>query len=494
VVGLFVLYLRQAQTWHPDSDAAATALQAWDMLHGNMLLHGWWLSDVTFYTTELPEYMLVEAVRGLHTDVVAVCAAVTYTLLVLLAVLLAKGRARGREGVVRALLAVGIMLSPGVFRGTNVLLGTPDHTGTGVPVLLILLLMDRAEEWKRRWPVPVVVCLMLTWVQIADQLATYAAAVPLALVGAVRATAAITWRHGRLQDSRYDLALTAAAAGSVPLAHASLAAIRSHGGFFVHPVHGPLLGSLAAIPTHALTVGESVLVLFGADFFGQPTRIGTALALLHLAAVATAALALLVGLRGFFSRLDRVGQVLVAGTIIVLAAGVFGTHVPNLTFAHEIAIVLPFCAVLAGRLLAAPLIQARLEPVLAVGIAAYLAALCYAATGAPGPGQNQATADWLAAHDLTYGLAGYWQADSITFDTGGQVTVAPLAIWTTTARHWNSDAAWYDARSHYANFVITVVPDSAWLRRFGPPARTYHYKQYIIMVWPRNLLTLVSGR
>ena len=143
--GLFVLYLRQSQTWRADSDAAAIALQAGDMLHGNVLLHGWWLADVSFYTTELPEYMLVESVRGLHPDVVHICAALTYTLLVLLAALLAKGRARGREGVVRALLAAGTMLSPGIFRGTNALLGGPDHTGTAVPVLLILLLLDRAE-------------------------------------------------------------------------------------------------------------------------------------------------------------------------------------------------------------------------------------------------------------------------------------------------------------------------------------------------------------
>jgi hypothetical protein len=95
--GLFVLYLRQAQTWPPDSDAAAIGLQAWDMLHGNLLLHGWWLADLSFYTTELPEYMLVESVRGLNPEVVHVCAALTYVLLVVLAALLARGRTRGRR-------------------------------------------------------------------------------------------------------------------------------------------------------------------------------------------------------------------------------------------------------------------------------------------------------------------------------------------------------------------------------------------------------------
>ena len=70
------------------SAGAANALQAWDMLHGNLLLRGWTVSDVSFYTTELPEYMGVELIRGLGSDVVHV-AALTYTLLVLLAGLLA---------------------------------------------------------------------------------------------------------------------------------------------------------------------------------------------------------------------------------------------------------------------------------------------------------------------------------------------------------------------------------------------------------------------
>jgi len=48
-----------------NSDGASNALQAWAMLHGNPLLRGWQLSDVSFYTTELPQYAALEAIRGL---------------------------------------------------------------------------------------------------------------------------------------------------------------------------------------------------------------------------------------------------------------------------------------------------------------------------------------------------------------------------------------------------------------------------------------------
>ena len=110
-------------------------LQAQSMLHGNLLLSGWRTSDVSFYTTELPEYMLVVAFRGLRPDVVHICGALTYTLTVLLAAFLARGRATGRAGVVRALLAAAIMLAPSIAGGTEVFLENPDHAGTAVPIL-----------------------------------------------------------------------------------------------------------------------------------------------------------------------------------------------------------------------------------------------------------------------------------------------------------------------------------------------------------------------
>ena len=139
---LFFCYWRQSQAVPLPSDGSGNVLQAWDMLHGNLLLHHWWVSDVSFYTTELPQYMLIEALTGLGPWVVHVAAAMTYTLLVLLAALLAKGNARGGKGRARALLAAGLMLAP-QLSATSILLLSPDHIGTAVPLLVIWLLIDR---------------------------------------------------------------------------------------------------------------------------------------------------------------------------------------------------------------------------------------------------------------------------------------------------------------------------------------------------------------
>ena len=165
-----------------------------------MLLHGWTIGDVTYYTTEVPEYALVEVFRGLRADVVHIAGAATYTLLVLAAGLLARGRATGREGLVRLLVGAGIMLAPQFGNATHLLLSQPDHLGTQLPLLLVFLMLDRAP---RRWYVPVAAGVVLTWVVIADRVALLTAAVPLALVCGARVLLAVLPRPPAPAASRW---------------------------------------------------------------------------------------------------------------------------------------------------------------------------------------------------------------------------------------------------------------------------------------------------
>ena len=57
VVALWFCYLRVSRTQRVESDGASIALQGWDVLHGNLLLHGWTVPEqVPFYTVETPEF------------------------------------------------------------------------------------------------------------------------------------------------------------------------------------------------------------------------------------------------------------------------------------------------------------------------------------------------------------------------------------------------------------------------------------------------------
>jgi hypothetical protein len=502
--GLFILYFRQSRVASFNSDGASQVLQAQDMLHGNLLLRGWWTGDVSFYTTELPEYMLVDLVRGLRPDVVHICGALTYTLTVLLAALLARGRATGLAGAVRALLAVGIMLAPSIASGTPVLLENPDHFGTAVPILVVLLILDRAPE---RWYAPVTVCGLLAWAQVADDLAMVAVAVPVAAVAVVRLVLLAIRLHP-LREFRYDTALGIAAAVSILLAAGTDKAIRALGGFGLLPLPQQLFVSGSQLPGHIRALGETLLLLFGANSQGDQGL--PFIAQFHLIGLALAGLALLAAIIWYFTRVDRVTQIVVAAAVATMAAAILTIELASVGQAHEVAVLLPFGAVLAGRVLPGLLpdpdkVRAARRALLPAGgawLAVGLAALCYAGTGAPVSAENLPLAGWLTAHGYTEGLAAYWEASSTTVDSGGKTLVAPVTNLGTAVYAWEADAAWYDPRTRRANFVVAMenpsgplggIAVSAGQEFFGRPAHTYRVDGYVIMVYRYNLLTRLTG-
>ncbi len=481
---LFFAYLGQARTMQTMSDGASQALQAWAMLHGNLLLHGWSLSDVSFYTTELPEYMLVELVRGLTPDVVHIAAALTYTMLVVGVGLLAKGTATGRAAVVRMLIAGGIMLAPalGSLNTTFVVLAYPDHTGTQVPLLAIWLLLDRVRP---RWWVPAVVTLALAWVQIADTMALYEAALPLAAVCAIR----LYRRHGQLAQNWYELALGIGALVSIGVATVTLRVIRLAGGFAVRT---PGAGfAKAAGLTHGLwTKVEHILVLYGADFFGLSLA-HAIVPLIHLVGVGLAAGGVVAAMRRFFRDDDLTLQILTASLAMVLVAFLLGVRLG----AWEAVGLLPLSAVLAGRLLDVRLTRMRLIPALAAVLACYCGFLIFNSTRPAPFSPNERAAAFLAEHQLRYGLASYWEASSTTLYSLDQIQVRPVRTLhgDLLLTHWNAASSWYNWREHDARFVIFKrckgCLSLAGLRSaFGRPARVYRVVNYQILVWNKNLL------
>jgi hypothetical protein len=468
-------------------------------------------------------------VRGLRPDVVHICGALTYTLVVLLAAMLARGKAKGREGLVRALVAGGIVLAPSALGGTEVFLENPDHAGTAVPVLALFLLLDRASPEDpggkyARWWVPAVTCVVLAAVQIGDQLGLVAATAPIAGVAAARLVM-LALRRRPLREYWYDAALLAAAAASYELASVSLRAIRRFGGYYQAPLPKQLVAPMSQVRGNLHVMLQSIQLLFGASYQGRHPQLNLS-AELHWVGLGLATAGLAVAVVKFFpsrtftSRTDRVSQIVAVATICTLVAGVFGTLIQSLAYAHEVAILLPLGAVLAGRMLP-PLLPARwwdagperlqrsrrpatvVFSVLGVWLAAQLAALCFAASWTPLAPPQQQLATWLVGHHYTAGLAEYWQANSTTVVTGGQVLVAPITPQSLDVRHWESSSAWYDPAQSRADFVIAASDPGgpsgglsipAVRKRFGQPAREYTVGPYVVMVYDYNLLTRLRYR
>jgi hypothetical protein len=498
-IALFTCYLHVSRTAAVNSDGASNALQAWDMLHGNLLLHGWQLSDVSFYTTELPEYMLIEWLRGLRPDVVHIAAAMTYTLLVLLSAMLAKGKSTGGQAAARIAITAGIMLAPQLGSGVFVLMLSPDHVGTTVPVLLTWILLDRARQ---RWYVPAAAAVLLTWALVADNIVLIIGVLPLAVACAARAYQASVRRRLLQRSSWFDLSLVAMALLTVFGARTVVSLISSRGGYTIWPVTNQL-SSFSQLPQHLLLTIQGLLLLFGANFFGHSLGYVSVLAIAHLVGLGLAAWALCAAFRRFPDQ-DRVVQILAIGTAISLAAYLFGQRALDLNTTREFTAVLPYGAVLAGRLLAGPVAKTRLLPALAVVLTAYVLSLGRVVAQPPVPAQNQQLASWLTAHRLDYGLAGYWAASSTTLDSGGHILLCPVlgADGRVTRDDWETQRSCYNPADHDANFVVLApdqpdgkpYPSSAdAIATLGQPARIYYTGSYTVLVWNKNLLTALGS-
>jgi len=495
-VVLFFVYLHVALRHGFGADGAVLEQQAWDMLNGNPLMRGWTVADISFYTIEIPELAVMEWIHGgISPDVLSFAEALNLTVLVLLAALLAKGRATGREGLVRALIAGGILLAPVAGGNSTLMLSNPDHLATQIPVLAAWLILDRARP---RWWVPVAVAALLAWARVSDSIVLLEAEVPLLVVCAVR----IYRRGGRLRAQWYDLSLLAAAIAAELIAQLVLVTVRAMGGFTAFPLQ-ETFAPVAELSSHVWVTAESALLLYGADFSGLPLKGNLSLltAAVHLIGVLLAVAATIYAMRHFRTS-DLMPQVVTVMMITSLVAyTLLGEGVTASGGAHDLMPVLPAGAVLAGRMLFRRPVPRR-QVALAAAIVALYAGLLgvYAAQIRPVATQT-ALATWLVQHNLRFGLSDYYAAASISVDGDNQVMIAPVKRTgdRLILSPWESTTTWYDPALHDATFFVAnqmagCPPGDAsrWAaaarRAYGPPAKTYLVDGSEVLVWNFNLL------
>jgi hypothetical protein len=391
-------------------------------------------------------------------------------------------------------MAAGIMLAPQLGQGVFVLDLSVGHIGTSVPLLLTWLLLDKARP---RWSVPAGVAMLLAWVLVADPIVYITGVGPLGLACAARVIRGVVKGSGpwpdRVAAQWYDLSLGAATVAAAGIAWLATKVLGALGGYTVN--RPPFYFT----PWHDLhnnwQAGWKVLQVFGADFHGAG-GVQLALALLHLASVLLVAWALARVARRFFA-VSLVDQVLAVAIVLNVALFLL-TNASDLA-AHEVAIIVPFGAALAARVvtLKVPAVRTVLLAAGALVLAGYTAGLGYELTQPAVPPANTALGSWLLAHDLRYGLSGYWSSSSVTVNSGDRVQVRALMQFTMKRDLWMSDATWYDPRRHYANFIVLDSrpgflhhwePRALIRKYFGRPARTYHTGPYTVLVWDRNLL------
>jgi len=509
LVVLFDAYLHLSKTYMENSDEANILLMAHDMLHGNLYLTGWNTSDVPFITTELPEIAVLVALFGTHLNTAHIAAALTYTIVIALAMLLAKGRARGPQAIMRMALVLAIMLAPQPGVGVFVLVFSVGHIGTSAPVMLTWLVLDRyglttragiVPTLRQRWYIPLIVAVLIAWALMADPLVLVVAIYPLLLVCLVRVIVGSVGgaRHGGglrglrqgLAGRWLELSLAAAAGIGYLLVWFGGHLLTSAGGYTQQAVPFQLDGGAGRWFMQARVVVHGLLEMFGAYFvpgnainYKSPgtfvlapplSGLDQALAISRLLCVLLALWGCCAIARRFFRRdADFVSQLLLAGIVLNLVAYIPSTLADHSALnVREIAPVLPFGAVLAGRMLGdrllalGPMIRVRLPRIsrplqlrlivvpLVLLFGWYSFGLFQQADTPAAANPFTGLEQFLEANNLSYGLGGYWEASVITVDTDGAVTIRAVSPSCMQPYQWENKLNWYDPSKHVANFVL----------------------------------------
>ncbi len=340
--------------------------------------------------------------------------------------------------------------------------------------------------------VPAAVCAVLTLATLGDPLVLVFGIAPLAaacVLRLARNVAAPRW---------YEAWLAGAAVAAGGLGAAAPRVIALLGGYQAAQYDTRMAG-LGHLDHAAWVTVQQVLELFGANVITARPGIDFAFTVLRLTGVILVVAAFMLAAARLLGPGDLLVPVLVLGIAFSLAVYLVSAYGQSLGTIREIAAVMPLGAALAGRVLAGPLLSLRgrlLRPVLAVAGAGYALALIYGATQSPASPANEPLATWLSGHGLRDGLAAYWQANSTTLDSSGQVLVsfAGMNGGRLAAASWETRQQDYDPRRHDATFVVAGGPkgmpgiQAAAEATFGPPLRVYHADGYTILVWGTNLL------
>jgi hypothetical protein len=486
---VFTLFLRISLEKLMTSDGANNALQAWDMLHGQLLLHGWILGDVTFYTFELPLIAIGEFFLGLHPDTMHVAEALVYTIVAGWAVAIAVTESRGFSRVIRACVVVAALAAPTLVRAELwIPLGIPDHTGTTVFLLASFLLIDRATG--RWWTAPLL-CVILCAGQISDVTVRYVAVPAIAVVCLYQVLAARKVLTG-------DAANLLAAGLSVPLALEVRALMLRYGAYLM-VAPKTKIAPFSAWQANAAVAWTSLREVYGVASIAGPVGMT---AILGYAAMAGAA----IGIARVLWRWRTAGRAeqalvlaIAANFLVYMLSTLISVRSP-----HDLVAMLPCGGVLAARALVPERIARRLValPATCLAMVAALLPLSVAASQPTGASDLPPVIAWLQANGLTYGLGGYWDSSETALESADRVQIRAFTVYHTANGNrislypWETDTLWFEPAEHYANFVILDLPGLARLSTilgvFGKPVSTHIVSGREILVYNENLLTYLA--
>src|SRR5271166_1979849 len=172
LITLSAAYIRLSFGILKTSDDAAFVLQAQDIIHGNILLHGWTLSPDSYYTILMPLYVTAGLVTHLATPMYLVPPFV-YAILVTLCVAVAWSRVEVAHRVISILLIITVVGLP-----SSLFADLSDVTHVSTVILILTTFCLLAADRRL-----VLASVPLILANTGDPFSWWVGTLPIAVVG-----------------------------------------------------------------------------------------------------------------------------------------------------------------------------------------------------------------------------------------------------------------------------------------------------------------------
>lgn len=486
-----------------NSDGATVVLEGQSLAHGNVILHGWILSQDSFWTVDALFYGVAVLILGVHGYLLNLIPALIASLIVIVSAHIATSRNPGASRLVAyGIVLLGLMFP--VAAWAQFYLAGPYHLGTTLYCLCAFGLVTGEMTTKRA----IGAFIFLVAGILGDLQTISLGVIPIALAGCVAIIR--TWS---VKTGGARLAI----AGTSTLAAFGVRKLFELAGAFTFaPARVPATFSQSlsnVLPGLRLS---SHLVGVGTGPYG-PSPIPSVFSLAHVVE-----LALIVGvfvavciqlLRGLVMQpsaedhrtweLDDLLLIAILGSLSTYAyLAVTGSDAEGRYLSAGII----FAVVLTARVLArtkmANLPLRRSVEVLSTVVAiAIVIGGVYTATSSPPPQPETALISLLRSHHLHDGLGGYWSASITTVKSNDAIKVRPVISGPDgrIERYARQSLdSWYANTGanflvYYANVNVDAITRASARATFGPARHVYSVGPYRVLVYAHPIHVAIKG-
>jgi hypothetical protein len=476
-------------------------------------LHGWALSVDSFWSVDAIFYTFGVLLIGVRSTLLHLVPAFIASLVVVLAVLIAREGRRGAAAIAAGVTVVALVGFPGRLMSYFYLRG-PLHVGTTLWCLVAFYALRR-----RRFDVGWVVAVVFLAAGLLGDFQMVALGVaPLFVAGLVAMLRMRSWRAGA--------PMTAAPVASILLAVVVRKIAEVFGTFAIGKLQQGATTTQMLRNFKNLATGALHMFGVGAGALGAG-GVPTALEAVHVvgfalvvAALVVAAVRLVAGVlkgpqargRESGSRPNRESAWVLDDLLLFGAVGgviVFIALSSNDAFEFDRYMT---SAVIFGSILGARLVgrvAERIDSAVVVRsgaviglaiVAAFFAGTLYEAKSPTPVGDFTQVSQFLETHHLDNGLGDYTDASIITVATGGKVTVRPVSgdrAEKIVRYQRQSSAGWYEGQSFQFVLYDSGIPGSfdavTASLTFGAPLHTYSVGSYRVLVWSHPISVSVNG-